>query len=192
MDRPLTRNDLKVDSTILTQTNDYWLILFNVNVPARLVTAANDNTNPQLLYNACTQIINFVNSFVEHNQNEQVVFQITACYYIVNTKTGLQRLWTGSFSPRANFAAQLAQFQNFNARTFSNVVTRSCENFDVKLTWIGRDTVWKFDSLESIIVNIQSPIKIAIGSIHPILQRYGLVAENGDYFKRRIITFELP
>ena len=192
MDLPLTRNDLKVDSTILNQTNDYWLTLFNVNVPARFVTAANDNTNPELLNNACLKIIKFVNAFIKDNQNEQVLFQITACYYIVNTKTGLQRLWTGSFSPRENFAGQLKQFENYNASTFTNVVTRSCENFDVKLTWIGTNTVWKFDSLESIIVNLQSPIKIAIGNVHPILQRYGLVVQNGEFVKRRIVTFELP
>ena len=188
MDLPLTRNDLKVDATVLQQTSDSWLALFNVNVPAKFV----DGSNPTLFNNACQKIINFVDNFIIYNHNEQVLFQITATYYIVNEKTGMQRLWGGSFSPRENIVGQLAQFREYNPKTFTNFVLTSCENFDIKLTWIGKNTVWKFDSLESIIINIQTPI-LAINNKNPVLQRYGLVIpDGGHYIKKRIVTFKLP
>jgi hypothetical protein len=173
MDRPLTRNDLKVDATTLKEDNSY-IVFFNINVPLRIVEGSEDT-----FMETCQRIGQFLNR--NFTLQEAVYFQVTATYYIVNKKTGHGRLWGGSFSPRANSVAELAPFQRYNTNTFAPLVVRASSNAEDKLQWVGKDTNWEFDRLESIIVNVQS----SVGHGHQTFERYGLLAQ-------KYVTFELP
>ena len=130
---------------------DSSLVLFNINVPLRIVQG-----NPNEFYNTCVQIGQFISD--NFHANDSVYFQVTASYYKINKQTGEGRLWGGSFSPRANSVAQLLPF-----------------------VWIGRDTNWEFDRLESIVINVQSQID----NDHETLQRHNLDSQ-------KHVTFKLP
>ena len=173
MDQPLTRNDLKVDATTL-KDEDSSLVLFNINVPLRIVQG-----NPNEFYNTCVQIGQFISD--NFHANDSIYFQVTASYYIINKQTGEGRLWGGSFSPRANSVAQLLPFQQYINNTFPAVVVRASSNAEEKLVWIGRDTNWEFDRLESIVINVQSQID----NDHETLQRHNLDSQ-------KHVTFKLP
>jgi hypothetical protein len=174
MDRPLTRDDLKVDATTLKEENSI-ILFFNINVPLRIVQASQDT-----YYNTCLQIENFIND--NFNVGESVYFQVTATYFIRNKKTGEEKLWGGSFSPRANSIAQLSPFQKYiRNNTFANIVVNASNNAEEKLKWVGKDTNWEFDRLESIIVNVQSSVNHG----HETIERHSLL-------RQKHVTFELP
>jgi hypothetical protein len=54
--------------------------------------------------------------------------------------------------------AVLQDFQLFDRRSFVNTVHNLFENVDKRLLYNGRDTKWEFDSLQSIIINVQSTV----------------------------------
>ena len=168
----LTRNDLKVDATYLDGSEqNSFLILYNVNVPSRLIFG-----DPA---NVAEQVKRFLD--VEFPPPCTIYFQLTATYYIVNKQTGFERLWSGSFSPRQNLAARLLPFQNYDNASFVNKFVNACDNVQEKLTWFGRETVWEFDRLESVIVNVQTTAQHG----HPALAGHNLR-------KQKFVTFQLP
>jgi hypothetical protein len=174
MARPLTRNDLKVDATTLRGDRSL-IVFFNINIPLRIV-----QDSQATLYNTCLQIEHFIND--NFNATDAVYYQVTATYYIINKHTGEGRLWGGSFSPRANSVAQLSPFQKYiQNNTFATVVVGASTNVEEKLQWVGKDTNWEFDRLESIIVNVQS----SVNNDHETIERHRLL-------DNKHIAFELP
>jgi hypothetical protein len=64
----------------------------------------------------------------------------------------------GSFYAGLHNPAVLQDFQLFNSRSFVNTVHNLLETVDEQLLYNGRDTKWEFDSLQSIIINVQSTV----------------------------------
>jgi hypothetical protein len=64
----------------------------------------------------------------------------------------------GSFYAGLHNPAVLQDFQLFDRRSFVNIVHNLLETVDEQLLYNGRDTKWEFDSLQSIIINVQSTV----------------------------------
>lgn len=181
---------LKVDGTALPVVGedrngeiDGYLVVFNVNIPERMVYDVAE----------FRRVLERTRDFLlTEFQGNVVYYQVTAAYLLRNTRTGETKLWTGSFFPRGNQVAHLSPFQTFDPATFVANVERdaSADSIEARLTWTDHETSWIFDSLISIIVNSQSGVSV----VHPVLTRRRLITGNGANRRRanRVhVTFAL-
>jgi hypothetical protein len=174
----MNRLDLKVDAIVIgprLAAGDRRLILvYNINIPA------------YLSHEERTVAVARAQALLESDfRNTDVQYQVTASYFLRHTHTDFERFWNGSFYARGNSPAQLSGFERFNSLTFATNVQRAMRDAERKLTYTGLDTVWKFDRLNSIILNVQSKIR----ANHPVFGKRGL----HDIMGRKLqISFALP
>lgn len=171
---------LKVDATALgTNGNNDALIIFNINIPEQAVFDLAQ----------FVPALQRAQDFLVAELGEQVIYyQLTATYFLVHKLTGAQRLWTGSFFPKGNAAASLADFQRFNPNTFVDIVSHTVNQDTIleKLSWTNLDSNWQFDRLASVIVNAQANLTWS----HPVMTRRNLAGRGGR--RRAHVTFPLP
>jgi len=106
-------------------------------------------------------------------------FQLTAVYTIVHRNTNEERLWLGSFNPRARDLSQITAFRPLDHATFSNYCLVNSEPNRVrnKLDSVvnTRNSVWNLGDILSIIVSVQATVSThhPIFYNHPDLFHYG-------------------
>jgi hypothetical protein len=75
-----------------------------------------------------------------------------------NTENNDTQERMGSFYAGLRNPAITQDFQLFNRQLFVNRVHILLENVNEQLLYNGRDTKWEFESLQSVIINVQSTI----------------------------------
>ena len=177
--------EIKVDITALNPERNQCPVILNFNIPASVVQ---DNV-PQSFDYVLNNIANYVG---QHFLHDTVNFQLTATYYLVNTRTGDTRLWTGSFFPAGNHSASLSGpfFQAF--RSPHSFVERIKDfslpqNIVTCLKWGGEDSDWTFDSIASIIASVQ--VKLSVND--DFIRNNELLANRRGH-NRRIVTKFFP
>ena len=113
---------------------------------------------------------------------------MTASYELKHEETGAERHWSGSFMPGGNTLNNLGEFRLFGPNFETEVkyladIDRATE----RLRFVGLDTKWKFESLTSIVINVQA---LVIRN-HPTLHNRDLL-HHARRFHRSHITFPLP
>jgi hypothetical protein len=177
-----TRQDFKVDATLFPpRSNDRRekekvIVVYNINIPA----AFNDEerSNAVVLIQRLLEIVGWTS---------HIVYQVTASFVLRNPTTGMDHNWTGSFFAKGNSPAQLTPFKNYDSATFAPTVQHAIDHAEETLSRAGlmMDTVWVFDSLESIILNVQSKIHRA----HPVIIKRGLIQ---TLRSRKQVSFFVP
>jgi len=103
-------------------------------------------------------------------------FQLTAVYTIEHQGTTEERLWVGSFNPRARDLSQVTAFRPFEAESFVNycVLNSEPERVRNKLTSVvsGRKSLWALKTILSIIVTAQTTVSLD----HPIFVQHPTLA----------------
>jgi hypothetical protein len=130
--------------------NDRLTVEYNINIPAFVVH------NPDLRRNALERVRVLLET--DFNPADQIYYQITGTYVLRNTENNDTCEWVGSFYAGLHNPAVLQDFQLFDRRLFVNTVHNLLETVDEQLLYNGRDTKWEFDSLQSIIINVQSTV----------------------------------
>lgn len=106
-------------------------------------------------------------------------FQLTAVYTIIHRNTNEERLWLGSFNPRARDLSQVTVFRPLDHTTFVNYCLTNSEPNRVRNKLDGvvntRNSVWNLGELLSIVVSVQSTVHTnhSIFQNHPELFQYG-------------------
>ncbi len=155
---------------------DHFVIQYNINIPAEVVQ------DPIRRLDALERARNLIES--DFGLDETIDYQITGTYELRNVDTNVVRTWVGSFYAGINNPSIIQDFQLFDGNSFVNTVWPTLENVNTQLLFNGRDSKWKFDRLQSIILNVQC----TVDKTHRILSNRGLTRANKKFRKR----FELP
>lgn len=90
-------------------------------------------------------------------------FQLTAVYSLVHNATNEERIWAGSFNPRAREMSQITAFRPFDAETFVGYCFNNSQVgriFDKLNTFApGRESVWRLNNIVSVVVSVQAVIR---------------------------------
>ena len=106
-------------------------------------------------------------------------FQLSAVYTIVHRDTNEERLWFGSFNPRARDLSQVTAFRPLDLTSFVDYCYTNSqqERVENKLSTVvnGQTSVWTLGSIRSIIISVQGTVSIrhSIFVNHPELQPHG-------------------
>jgi len=146
MNNHASRSVLKVDTTCLKVDQDFYLIIYNINIPQFYLDDRGE----------LTQVLNRIKQLlIQDFGTLNVLYQISASYILRHSESGETKTWTGSFFARNNTLGVIADFQQFNAATFVIQSLNQLVNVEQKLRANGFDTKWKFDQLLSVIFNVQ-------------------------------------
>lgn len=119
----------------------------------------------------------------------QPYFQLTAVYTIIHRNTNEERLWLGSFNPRARDLSQITAFRPLDHDTFVNYSVVNSEPTRVRNKLDSgvntRNSVWNLGNILSIIASVQSTVSTShlIFHNHPELLHYG---RHGAHHKRSV------
>ena len=172
---------LKLDVTTLRKTEENTVpVILNFNIPASVVE---DNV-PQTFDQVLNNIAEFL---VKHFHTRDVIFQVTASYYLEHAETGDRRLWTGSFYPVGNHSSSLSGpiFQAFqNSPSFVRRVKEFSlpQNIAACLRWGGEESNWRFESLASIITSAQ----VGLHENHVFLSANDLLLNRRGHQRRHV------
>lgn len=119
-------------------------------------------------------------------------FQLTAVYTIVHRNTNEERLWLGSFNPRARDLSQVTAFRPVDPSAFVNYCLTNSEPNRVRNKLDGvvntRNSVWNLGEILSIIASVQSTVQ----STHPIFYNHPeLFQYGGDRAQHKRSVFRL-
>lgn len=110
-----------------------------------------------------------------HREVLPLYFQISAVYTLIHRDTGAERLWQGSFNPRARDLGRLTDFRVYDPRTFVDYALPRCQTERV-LTHLRnandqQETVWTVGDILSIIISFQCTVTPGhpIFTLHPEL-----------------------
>ena len=88
-----------------------------------------------------------------------IFYQVTASYTLVNRETGVTQLWTGSFfTTYLQNPSVIQGFKKYDSTTFVDSSYRLLDNAEQILRNNGENSVWLFESLRSVIFNIQAKV----------------------------------
>ena len=146
----LTVDCTAYNSVQSNQHRDFYLVEYNINIPAFVVYNREDR------WNALERIRVLLET--DFNPTDEIDYQITGTYVLRNTENNDTREWVGSFYAGLHNPAIIQDFQLFDRHSFVNTVHLSLENVDEKLLYNGRDTKWEFESLQSVIINVQTTV----------------------------------
>ena len=149
MNNHASRSVLKVDSTCLKISEEFCLIIYNINIPQLYLDDRGELSN---VLDRIKQLL------MQDFATLSVLYQISASYILKHSESGETRTWTGSFFARNNTLGVVANFQQFNAQNFVIQSLNQLVNVEEKLRSNGLDTKWKFDQLLSIIYNVQCKV----------------------------------
>ena len=172
----LTVDCIAYNSIEENRKKDYFVVQYNINIPAYIVQ------DPVTRLDALERARNLIDT--DFGFSDPIDYQITGTYELRNINTNMVREWVGSFYAGLNNPAIIQNFQLFDGNLFVNTVWPTLENVNTQLLFNGRDSKWKFDRLQSIILNVQC----TVDKTHRILSNRGLTRANKKFRKR----FELP
>jgi len=165
----------KASQTVVSISKTDYILVTNINIPPVYFNQPN--------------LIQLLVDFIRREyltDFETTLFELSGAYNLKNTTTGHTRTWVGSFSPKQQYT--LTPIQNFGRafedtlRPFLDLIhlNQSCSNL------VG-ESVWKFDSLISLIINVQARVSVH----HPTIIRRGLVRNDGSRTWRRVKEIDL-
>lgn len=153
---------------------DHFVVQYNINIPAVVVQ------DPAARLDALERTRNLIEN--DFNNTDLVDYQITGTYELRNVDTNLVREWVGNFYAGLNNPAVIQDFQLFESNSFINTVWPLLDNVNAQLLFNGRDSKWKFERLQSIIINVQC----TVFKNHRVLQNRQLTRGNRR-FRRNFI-----
>jgi hypothetical protein len=107
-------------------------------------------------------------------------YQISAVYVLVHSDTGEERVWQGSYNPRARDLSTVTLFRPYDPATFVQHATTSCSQqnilnrLDNRATW--DETVWRLSRILSVIVSVQATARIR----HPVFINHPSLLGHGN------------
>jgi len=146
----LTVDCTAYNSVQLNQHRDFYLVQYNVNIPAFVVY------NRGLRWNALEQIRVLLET--DFNPTDEIDFQIAGTFVMQNTENNNTQEWVGSFYAGLHNPAIIQDFQLFDKHSFVGTVHLLLENVNKKLLYNGRYTKWELESLQSVIINVQTTV----------------------------------
>ena len=177
----------KLDVTTLDAgEHEMYMLMLNFNIPKSVV----EEDQPFSLEEATEDVALFVdNQFLL----EPVFYQVTASYYLRHRQSGDERLFTGSFCPKANHTTSLSGpvFRLLRGATFSQEVRQftTPQNILDCLDWPEDDeSDWSFLSLASVILNCQ----VKLSWHNRFIRRHNLLSARGNRHGRRHVTLPHP
>jgi len=120
----------------------------------------------------------------------QPYFQLTAVYTIIHRNTNEERLWLGSFNPRARDLSQITAFRPLDQGAFVTYCVANSEPERVRNKLDSgvntRNSVWTLGNVVSIIASVQSTVSTnhLIFHTHPELVNY---VGHGAHNKRSVL-----
>jgi hypothetical protein len=173
-----TVHDLKLDVTSLNLEGEQKsLLCLNFNIPLRT----------QENYQEFDQVLRNITSFLtEHFLPPlRISFQVTASYFLINSVTGDERLWTGSFFPANRVSLSGPFFQNFHPVSFPRKLHEytAPENFLQCFSFEELDTEWKFSQVASFIVNCQ----LTVRDDHQFIREFDMWSARRRHRRRHVI-----
>ena len=107
-------------------------------------------------------------------------FQLSAVYTLRHRDTNEERLWSGSFNPRARDLSQVTAFRPLDFNSFVNYcyINSQQERVENKLTtalFNNQTSAWVLGNLKSIVISVQGTVGLnhSIFVNHPELQSNG-------------------
>jgi len=177
---------LKVDATAVSSENNTFVLIYNFNIPERYFSEREDDQDSE---RALRQVLERVRQCIvdEYSNISDIYYQFTATYHLVHIETGETRFFCGNFFPRGNTAASLTDFRLFVPDFVPFALQRLVRRRIVAhLRWADLHSKWQFESLASVIVNVQA----VIPSDHNVFNRRRLYAARQR--RRAHTVFELP
>ena len=142
----------KFDVLISDGSSHSFLFLVNFNLPAVHLT---DGSLEQRLgvIQRCLE-----SEFGWEIASGALQYCVTATYNLQHAETGETRLWTGTFQPIARRKTYLRTFAVYRPDDFVQEAAAAVAQTHTTnaLTWIGENTKWTFDGLESVIFCFQA------------------------------------
>jgi hypothetical protein len=176
-------HDLKVDIYVLdAQQGARALAVVNFNIPQTIVSEEGPRYQTVL-----GDAADFIDNHL--HQGEAVSFQVSATYYLRNSVTGAERVWTGSFNyTSADFALLSGpDFLPYERDFFITEIVRCTtdpQHVASCLQWTDKETDWTFVEVCSVIVSCQ-----ALLSRHDeFFERYNLI-QGGRHTAQRATVF---
>jgi len=152
----------KVNVLVVNDEVGDFLFMANFNVP-----------EPNLYDGSLPARLDTIRAYVSQEfqseiQRGRVLFCVSATYRIIDTVTGEDRFWAGSFQPRANRSTLLRPFRRFAPDNFLAEAAAAVDPVAVgqTLDWVGEDTKWSYQGLHSAIFCFQARCRRAE---HPFL-----------------------
>lgn len=173
---PNRTHQLKVDCTAVRQQHNQYVVIYNINLPRDIVR------DPTQRLDALQRVRALLISDFSGVNN--LSFQITGTYTLRHSETNEVKDWVGSFSTQINNPSVISQFQLFNRQTFVNTVFQILNTAEAQLLYNGRNSKWKFEELQSIIINVNCNVD----GKHPVLKKRRLVRRKIRFRN----TFALP
>ena len=141
------------------------VVIYNINLPASVI----ENVIERRQH--LEQANNLILQDFENIRN--IYYQITGSYVLINPSTGAKKTWTGSFYANyINNPSIVQPFQKYDAATFVDSSFRLLDQAENILTANGENSEWMFESLTSIIFNVQ----VKVPTHHVIFQRRQLLS----------------
>lgn len=113
-------------------------------------------------------------------------FQITAVYTIVHQGNNDERLWLGSFNPRARDLSQVTAFRPFDANSFVDycILNGDPDRVRNKLTAVvnGRKSLWTLNTIISIVISVQATVSLN----HPIFVNHPRLSHQAHQRRRNV------
>ena len=126
------------------------ILIYNITLPARVV----DDPDARLAH------LERANRWISDDYGQvDVVYQVTGSY-ILRHENGATQEWTGSFYTHArDNPSQIQGFRRFESDTFTQSSFELLNHTEAILIENGMDSSWHFESLVSIIFNVQGKIR---------------------------------
>ena len=153
-------NNFKLDGASLQDSESplQRIVVYHYNIPAERVQ---DRTAYETVQQSVTA------EFQSTQQGHVIApayFQISAVYVLIHRDTGEERIWQGSFNPRSRDLGQVTPFRRFEADTFVDfALTRSSPERvlqELNSRVEGQESVWSVDRILSIVVCIQTTLRL--------------------------------
>ena len=179
-------HDLKVDIYVLdAEQGARALAVVNFNIPQTIVSEQSTRYEAVL-----GEAANFIDDNIPHREGETVSFQVSATYYLKNSVTGEERVWTGSFNyTSADFALLSGpDFLPFDRDFFITEIVRCTtdpNHVASCLQWTDKETDWTFVKLCSIIVSCQA----LLSRHHEFFDRFNLIQGGRDNTRRATVIY---
>ena len=131
--------------------SNFCLVIYNITFPADVV---NDVVLRQSHLERTNRLI--VRDF---GAAAVVIFQVTGSYTLVHN-SGATQLWRGSFYTHVdNNPSQIQSFRKFESGTFTQSCFELLGRAEEILRRNGEDSDWTFESLHSVIFNVQVKLR---------------------------------
>ena len=153
----LPYDQFKADFAVVTVSNasHHRLIIINFNVPVR---QCQDLT----VFEKILQQVE--NDLLGDSQRivNSVYYQLSAVYTLVHSQTLEERVWLGSFAPKARNVSQITAFRPLDTATFVNHCFLNAEPNSVlnKTSYVveGQESEWSVQEIKAVIVTIQTTV----------------------------------